>query len=225
MAKEKIESMSTIRIIPKSKDIKEDIASLECELCYELSSDNQLIDRASSFLTHYDFLNSYNLIDYKEYRICFPGPKLWIKKIPPFPETKEELQKITELRKDNFFITFRISRNDGIEEYVPLLFDNIVITLNELGIKEFKQSYYPESLEKNIKSIKRREFYKRKGGYEKARIEILPPELREISLRESLINSYKDLEREPPQTSYLFELLKGYLSTLKYVYNEQCKKN
>ena len=99
MAKEKIESMETIRIIPNSKDLKEDIASLECELCYELSSNNQQIDRGSSFLNHYDFSNSYNLTDYKEYRIHFPGPKLWIKKIPPFPETKEELQKINLYKK------------------------------------------------------------------------------------------------------------------------------
>ena len=86
---------------------------------------------------------------------------------------------------------------------VPPLFDNICLTLVELEIKELYRDSYP-------KHIKKRKFYKMKGDYEKTRINMLHPELREKTLRESLLQSYKGIDGKLSPDSNLFEILKDY---------------
>ena len=216
MPKEKIGELNTLRILHKSKDVYQHILALEFELYYELSAFARKDDRSKIFEASQFLVDRREPMEYSESRLYLPGPKLFVRPSPSITvSTDEELQKLEMLANDHEFVQFAIQRNLGIEEFVPLLLDNVRLTLDELGIEEVQHDVVP-------RNIKRRKFYQRKGGYEIARVGMLHPELRGKSLRESLMESYRSVNGTLPQTAGLFDILKDYSKIIaKRVFNSR----
>lgn len=185
MVKKEIEELATVRLIHQSQDISKDIVAIEFELLYELFPLERNKSRYQSF-TDSNFRQSLSYqTHWIEIRLYFPGPKLWIR-----PNSDSEIE-------------FAIQRNGGVEEFVPLLFDNVRLTLSTLGIDEVIYDAISQE-------IKKRKFYQMRGGYEKARIDLLHPELKSKSLRASFLESYKAVGGEMSQNSRLLDILRDY---------------
>lgn len=158
---EKIEDLSTIRILPKSKEFDDQISALEAELTFELlpqyrSKFGDLDQRQSAFRTIHNRNRQawHRKQSDIEYRIFMPGPKLWISLNPSMGRLRlassEEEEHYQELSKGHEFVQFRIDRNGGVENHVALLYDNVKLTLDQLGLEEFKGDDVPESTKQKI---------------------------------------------------------------------------
>ncbi len=204
MSKEKIESLSTLRIISKSKEIWYHILAVNFELIYQLSPSDRQHNRNKTFLYEHYHAQRREPMQQTEQRLYFPGPKLFIRPHPSIrTKTDDEYKRLEKLVKSHEFVQFAIERNDGFEEYVPLLFNNVRLILDELDIEEVQQDNIP-------RNIKRRKYYKEQGGYDKARIGMLHPEMKDRSLKDSLMQSYRIVNGTLPSTSALFDILKDY---------------
>ncbi|MBI2971749.1 MAG: hypothetical protein HYY37_05010 [Candidatus Aenigmarchaeota archaeon] len=185
MPKALIEQLNTMRAFPKT-DAADAIRAVEFELVHELSPFARANSREQTFAELHYAARRWEPFAWTEYRLYFPGPKLWVKPRPllhALPD--EDYRRMEELEPGYEFASFAIQRNGGVEMLVPLLYDTARATLKELGIAEVRGDACVPA------HMKHRTTYRNSGEYETARRGRMHPSLGETTVRDSLLASYE----------------------------------
>lgn len=156
------EDLRTYRLFPRTVhgylSVDARVVAAYAEVLYAVAPRFFGKEREAAYITAFDCFAK--LSKDIEYRLYWPGPKLWVDTHTFSVENFVDKKKISAAKKKNAIIEFRVSLNGGPKESVPLIYENICSVLDELQVP----SLFSEKISKRVRaSIK--DFAKARKDY------------------------------------------------------------